>query len=123
MTTYYKGFCTRNYEESGGEFSTYNVKCVEDDLLNEIFTIQGERVMMPGFGTRIPLLVFELADTVTMNVIREDITKVVNHDPRVDMVDLLLIPAPDKNAIVAVAKIFYKEFNVTQDLMITVSSR
>ena len=120
---YYRGFSTRNYEDSGKLFSVYNLECVEEDLLNEIFTVRGDRVNMPEFGTRIPLLVFELNDKVTMDVIREDLTTVFNNDPRVDVLSLAIIPSPEEYALVAVAKLFYKEFNVTKDLRITITSR
>ena len=123
ITKFYKGFSTRNYEMSGGSFDIYNVKCVEEDLLNEIFTIKGDRLYMPFFGTRIPLLVFEPNDAETMDIIREDLTTVFNHDPRVKLQDLSIVQMPDKYAILAVAKITFLEFNVTQDLRIEINSR
>ena len=123
MKAYYKGFSTRNYEETGQLFSVYNVQCVEEDLMNEIFTIRGERLMMPTYGTRIPLLVFEIGDKETMDIIREDLTTVVKNDPRVQLVSMSIVPLPDRNAMTAVMKINYLEFDVTQDLMITVTSR
>jgi phage baseplate assembly protein W len=74
----FKGFSTRGYAESGRLFDIYNVDLVEEDILNEIFTTYGERIHMPKFGTRIPQLSFEINDKVTMDVIKEDILKVVN---------------------------------------------
>jgi phage baseplate assembly protein W len=123
MKKYYKGFSTRGYERSGRLFDIYNVECVEEDLLNEIFTVRGERIGMPTFGTRIPLLTFELADTVTMDAIREDLRIVCSHDPRVELLGLNVIPVPDKNALVAIMKIRYIEFNITRDLNIEVTSK
>jgi len=120
---FYRGFSTRNYESSGGHFDIYNEKCVEEDLLNEIFTVRGDRLYMPSFGTRIPLLTFEPNDAETMDVIRQDITTVCTNDPRVKLEALSVIALTDKNAMLAVARITYLEFNVTQDLNITVSSR
>lgn len=120
---FYKGFRTRNYEEKGGEFAIYNVECVEEDLLNEIFTVRGERLYMPTYGTRIPLMVFEMLDAETMDIVREDITTVMEHDPRVKLEDLYVNALPDKNALLAVAKVTYLEFNVTKDLYIEINSR
>lgn len=120
---FYKGFVTRNYEEVGKKFDIYNVDCVAEDLLNEIFTIKGERLMMPDFGTRIPLLVFELNDVYTQDIIREDLQQVFDNDPRVKTVNLTILPDYDRNVLVAIATINYLEFQVTQDLRIEVTSR
>lgn len=122
-TKFYKGFSTRSYHDQGGSFEVFNVRCIEEDLMNEIFTTRGERVMMPSFGTRIPLLVFELNDPESQNVMREDLTTVFNNDPRVKLLALDVLPAIDKNALVAIAKLNYIEFNVTKDLRIEVNSR
>jgi len=120
---YYKGLSTRNYEAKGGGFGIHDVKCIQEDLMNELFTIRGERMMMPTYGTRIPLLVFEPNDTETQDVLREDVTTVINHDPRVELLALDIIVAADKNALVCSAKVKYKEFNVVEDLYIEVNSR
>lgn len=121
---FYKGFSTRNYEENGGVFEIYNVKCVEEDLLNEIFTVKGDRLKMPNsFGTRIPIMEFELNDTDTEDVIREDLTAVFDRDPRVEVLNLDIIRVPERNIIIASAKLRYIEFNVTKDLAITISSK
>lgn len=120
---FYKGFSTRNYEENGGSFDVFNVDCVEEDLLNEIFTIRGERLNMPNFGTRIPLLTFEPNDVETKDIIRTDLETVFGRDPRVQLLALDVIQLQDRNAMVAIAKLNYKEFEVTKDLLIEVSSK
>jgi phage baseplate assembly protein W len=120
---YYKGFSTRNYEELGGSFGLYDVKCIQEDLMNELFTTKGERYNMPTYGTRIPLLVFEPNDGETEEILREDVQTVIEHDPRVELLALDVIVAKDKNALIASAKVKYKEFNVVEDLYIEVGSR
>lgn len=127
MTTtfrkYYTGFSTQRYEDLGGNFAVYDVECIKQDLLNHIFTENGERVMMPDFGTRIPIMTFEPNDAESMNIIREDLETVFNYDPRVQLEALDIYPDPETYRIVAVAKLFFLEFNVTSDLRIEVSSR
>jgi phage baseplate assembly protein W len=120
---FYKGFTTRNYEEKGGSFDLYNVDCIQEDLMNAIFTERGSRLYMPTYGTRIPTLTFEPNDADTMDVIREDITAVMDQDPRVVLQDLYVEQIPDSYALIAVAKVTYLEFNVTADLFITINSR
>ena len=120
MKKRYKGFSSRSYHEKGGDFTVYNIECVTEDLLNHIFTIKGERWHMPDFGTRIPTMVFELNDTDAQDVIREDLTAVFKFDPRVQLLELSVLPDEDRGVIVAVAKLRYLEFNVTRDLNIEV---
>lgn len=123
LKKFYVGFNTRNYEEKGGGFTSYNVECVEQDILNAIFTIRGERVMMPNYGTRIPLMTFEPGDQQTIDIIEQDLETVFKQEPRVRVVNLDILPAPERNALIAIAKLEYLEFNVTKDLYIEVAGK
>jgi phage baseplate assembly protein W len=123
MNSFYKGMSTKRYASHNGLFDAYDVKLIEEDLLNELFTIKGERLHMPDFGTRIPLLVFEPGDDATTRVLEDDIRVVIERDPRVELVAISIILPNDNNAVVAIAKIKYLEFNVVQDLNIEVNSR
>ena len=120
---FYKGFSTRNYHDTGEGFETYNIACVEEDLLNHIFTIKGERVHMPEFGTRIPLMVFEINDEESQSIIEDDLRYVFTYDPRVKLVNLTVVPDEDTNLIVAIATLNYIEFSVTKDLHIEIRSQ
>lgn len=120
---YYKGFSTRDYAKKGRGFDRYNVELIEDDLMNEIFTVLGDRVKMPKFGTRIPLMVMELNDQDSLDVLKEDVTKVIEHDPRVALEAIDVITDVDRHGVVIVAKVHYKEFAVTKDLWIEVNSK
>lgn len=123
LKKFYVGFNTRNYEEGGGTFDSYNVECVEQDILNAIFTVRGERVMMPNYGTRIPLMVFEPGDQQTIDIIEQDLDTVFSQEPRVRVVNLDVVPATEKNALVVIVKLEYLEFNVTKDLYIEVAGK
>jgi len=118
----YRGFSTANWK-SRGTFGLSNIELVKQDLLNHIYTIKGERVMMPNFGTRIPTLTFEPNDEITKSIIREDLNEVFNYDPRVSLVSLNILTLPDNNAIIALADLLYIEFNVRDVLKIEVASQ
>lgn len=118
----YKGFSGKNYKGNDSSFQTYNIECIKQDLLNHIFTIQGERVHMPDFGTRIPTLVFEPNDAEIHDIIREDIMKVVNYDPRVSMQKIDIYTLGGSNALVANVTVLYVEFGVTEELSIEIKS-
>lgn len=120
---FYKGFSSRKAARPNGSFSITNKDVINEDLMNHIFTEYWERSHMPSFGTRIPTLVFEPNDEEVRDIVREDLTKVFNYDPRVTLVDLQILSFPDNNAIVAIASLFYIELKVTGDLKIEVYSK
>lgn len=120
---FYRGFSTKAYEASGKGFVLYNVELIEEDLFNELFTLKGERLEMPDFGTRIPLLMFEPNDTATADILKEDVEQTVKNDPRVEMIACDIISQPDSHKLICVAKVRYIEFNVVKDLRIEVGSR
>jgi phage baseplate assembly protein W len=120
--TYYKGFSTKNWAINKS-FAIHDIACVETDILNHIWTPLGSRVMMPAFGTRISSMPFELANSDTLNAITEDLTTVFNYDPRVKLINLSVNALPDNNMILAVATLFYIEFNVTQPLHIEIPTQ
>lgn len=123
MAKIYKGFSTKRYEAEGGGFDLYNVDLIEEDLLNELYTLRGDRLRMPQFGTRVPILVFEPGDDDAASVLEEDVKQVIENDPRVELLALSIVMPQAQNALVAIAKVNYKEFNVVRDLRIEVPSR
>jgi phage baseplate assembly protein W len=118
----YRGFSTANWLKNKS-FSLTNIDLVKQDLLNQIWTIKGERVMMPNFGTRIPILAFEPNDSKTIAIVEEDLTAVFNYDPRVKLLSLQVASLPNNNAILAVANLLYVEFQVTGVLNIEVPTQ
>jgi phage baseplate assembly protein W len=122
MARIYRGFSTADWRQRKTT-SLSNIDLVKRDLLNHIYTVKGERVMMPNFGTRIPILTFEPNDTETVKIIETDIREVCNYDPRVKLIDLKVLSLPDNNAIIALADLLYIEFNVRDVLHIEVKSR
>lgn len=113
----YRGFSTASHLDNGAKtFSTADVETIKRDLLNHIYTIPGERVMMPTFGTRIPLLAFEPLDEETVKIIDEDLRRVIDYDPRVRLIDLAILPLPDNNAIVTLVDVLYVELGFSETL-------
>ena len=115
----YRGFSTKNWLNTRS-FRATNIDLVKQDLLNHIYTMRGERVMMPGFGTRIPTIAFEPNDEATRAIIEQDLREVFEYDPRVRLMDLQVISLADNNAIIAMADLLYVEFNVRDVLRIEV---
>jgi len=118
----YKGFSTAKWLESK-TFSITDIEVVKHDLLNHIFTRLGERVMQPGFGTRLADLPFEPNDTETCQIVKDDLMTVIKFDPRVELLSLDILPLPDNNTIIAAVNLLYVEFNVTEVLRIDVKAQ
>jgi phage baseplate assembly protein W len=113
----YRGFSTFDHLLAPSKgFTLTDVQLINRDLLNHINTIKGERVMMPNFGTRIPLMAFEPLDQATVDVIEEDLRAVFAYDPRVVLLDLAVVMLPDNNAIGAFADLQYVNLGVNHTL-------
>jgi len=117
----YHGFSSNNWLTQS-QFGISNIDAVKQDLFNHLMTSKGDRVMMPNFGTRIPLLTFEPNDETTRQIVYDDVKYVIDYDPRVSLISLQTVSLPDNNAIVALADILYIEFNVTDVLRIEVKT-
>jgi phage baseplate assembly protein W len=118
----YKGFSTVDWGNRR-TFKLTNLELVKRDLLNHIFTLKGERLYMPNFGTRIPLLAFEPNDEQTRAIVETDLREVFDYDPRVKLLDLAVTSLPNNNAILALADLLYVEFQVRDVLRIEVPTQ
>ena len=116
----YRGFSTYEYQRTKS-FQLSDVELVKMDLLNHIYTVKGERVMMPNFGTRIPTLAFEPLDQITLDILEEDLRAVFAFDPRVQLLELRVLPYYDENMVIAAAKLLYVELNMTGTLDLNIT--
>lgn len=115
----YRGYSSYEYQ-SKKTFSITDIELVKLDLLNHIFTRKGDRVMMPNFGTRIPDLAFEPLDDITLQILEEDLRSVFAFDPRVQLIKLNIVPSYDTNSVVASARLYYIELDLTGNIDINI---
>lgn len=78
---FYKGFST--VDESSLSTKIYDFDLIKQDILNIFQTRKGERVMNPEFGTIIWELIYEPFTSDVKQAISEDVTRILNYDPRV----------------------------------------
>ncbi len=109
----YRGFSSFEFENTGS-FKINDIELIKLDLLNHIFTRRGERVMMPTFGTIIPDLVFEPLDEETIDQLESELRLVFDYDPRVELLDLVVTPDIDGNAVTAAARILCIELDTVE---------
>lgn len=106
----YKGFSTKQYQQNKN-FVMTDMELVNEDLLNHIFTRRGERRRMAQFGTSIPDLLFEPLTVEVVSQVEAELKTVFNYDPRVELVDMVVIPLYEEQAIVALADLNYVELS------------
>ena len=111
----YKGYSSHEFDRIKS-FKLNDFELVKMDLLNHIFTRKGERVMMPDFGTQIPDLVFEPLDDEMLGTLHDELAYVFDYDPRVDTLQLEVVPDFDNSSVFVIAKLFYIEFKVDDTL-------
>lgn len=120
MTTYiYKGFSTKQYQHNKN-FVMTDIELVKEDLLNHIFTRKGERVRMANFGTIIPDLVFEPLTDVIVGLVESELRRVFEYDPRVELVDMVVIPLVAEGAIIALVDLNYVELREADRLSLRI---
>jgi phage baseplate assembly protein W len=86
MATIFRGFST--VDRVNAPFSLSDMELVKRDLLNEFNTRKGERVMRPNFGCVVWDLLMNPEDAFTEDEIKEDITRIVEKDSRVDLINI-----------------------------------
>jgi phage baseplate assembly protein W len=77
----YKGFST--VSASTENFGLYDLELIKQDILNHFHIRQGERLMLPTFGTIIWDLLFEPLTNQVKTMIIQNVTEIINYDPRV----------------------------------------
>ena len=98
----------RKYKDKSMSFET---NPLNDDLVslsgssaiarsirNIVFTSPGEKFFNPDFGSRISESLFENVDNVSALAIEDEIkSSIINFEPRVNLLDTIVIPNPDDN--------------------------
>lgn len=85
--TDYRGYSTI-YTDSIN--SLYDIELVNQDLINHFRTRKNERVGNCAYGSIIPDLLFELNTEDTGRRILEDAQRIIESEPRVSIVDIIL---------------------------------
>lgn len=121
----YNGFTTKFYGKCDGEvvnsgFILTDIQLIKQDLLNHIFTLKGERVMQPTFGSTIPDLLFEPLDEQIISLVEDELTRIISADPRVILLDLKTSADYDNHTIQAGILLQYIELNVVDNLSLNI---
>lgn len=83
MAAIYKGLSTVVNKKP--PYTLTDIELVKADLMNHFNTLKGERVMMPEYGSLIHTIIMDPLDSLSLDLIREDVRRVLSSDPRVKM--------------------------------------
>jgi len=84
----FKGFST--IDRVKAPYTLFDKELIKRDLLNHFQTKKGERVMRPQYGSIIWDLLMNPEDTLTEDEIKRDIERIIDTDPRVELIDTVL---------------------------------
>lgn len=110
----------RGYSSVGTTFLKpvrYDLDLAKQDLLNQLNTRFGERVMMPTFGTIIWELLFDPLDEQTKTAIENDLARIIGEDPRWNLISINMSEGP--NSLDIEITLVYRPANETIVLPLT----
>ena len=79
----FKGYSTIGKEY--GNFKIYDIELAKRDLLNEMYTRKGERLMSPTYGYIVWDVLFDPLTDEVVDIIREDTLRIISRDPRLGL--------------------------------------
>jgi len=109
---FYKGFSTADSTRLSSKI--YDFDLIQQDIINIFQTRRGERVMDPGFGTMIWEMIYEPFTNDVKQRISDDITNILNYDPRVVPTRVNISEA--EYGLLLEATLYYKQLDLTQDI-------
>ena len=82
-----------------------NENAIARSLRNIVFTTPGEKFFNESFGSRITESLFENIDTITANVIVDELREsIIRYEPRVRLIDVKAYPDYDNNGFDVIIK-------------------
>jgi phage baseplate assembly protein W len=108
----YKGLST--LADPKGSFTLYDLALIKQDLINHMHIRQGEKLENPEFGCIIWDLMFEPLTDELKEAIAENITEIMNFDPRVK-VDSLVVSQYESGVQVE-CELTYLPYNISEAL-------
>tara|TARA_B100000925_G_C21755709_1_gene365498 strand:+ start:34 stop:468 length:435 start_codon:yes stop_codon:yes gene_type:complete len=108
----YRGFSTVNPENNS--FQQYDLSLIKQDLLNHFNIRQGEKINNPAFGCIIWDALYEPLTTELKDAITENVTNIVNFDPRTQATAVSVTEF--EKGIQIECTLLYKDYNISENL-------
>jgi hypothetical protein len=114
MTTY-NGFSTVS-STSQKKFILTDNAIIKQDLINSLMTRRGQRVMQPNFGCIVWEKMFENLSNSDIEDVANNITQIINSDPRVALLSVDVTPS--SNTITITIVIQYTGTNQVEQIIL-----
>ena len=111
----YKGFSTVDPDQAG--FNLYDLQLVKQDIINHFHIRQGELLSNPEFGTIIWDILYEPLTERLKDVIVENVSTIINYDPRVNVVDVIVDQY--ESGIQIEATLMFLPYNISEQMRFT----
>lgn len=111
----YKGFSTVEPDQVG--FNLYDFQLIKQDIINHFHIRQGELLSNPNFGTIIWDLLYEPLTDRLKDIIIQDVTEIINYDPRVTATSITIDQFD--SGIQIEAEIVYLTYNIVEQMRFT----
>lgn len=108
----YRGIST--IADTKGNFTIYDLNLIKQDILNHLHIRQGEKLENPNFGCIIWDLLFDPLTDDLKDVIAQNVTEIMNYDPRVK-VDSLIV-SQYESGIQVECELTYLPYNISEAL-------
>lgn len=114
-TKTYKGFSTVDPDQTG--FNLYDLQLVKQDIINHFHIRQGELLSNPEFGTIIWDILYEPLTERLKDIIVENVSTIINYDPRVNVVDVIVDQY--ESGIQIEATLMFLPYNISEQMRFT----
>lgn len=111
----FKGFST--VEKQYGSFKSYDMELTKRDLLNELYTRKGERLMSPEFGYIVWDVLFDPMTEDIIEAIKQDSLRIIQRDPRLELRQLDVREDYDNQSITVAMVLNYVPTATLTDLV------
>lgn len=115
----YRGFGTVDGDSRSP--ALYDLALIKQDLINHFHIRKGEKLENPEFGTIIWELLFEPLTEQTKELIVNDVTEIVNADPRTKAVQIVVTQLDQ--AIQIEITLVYLPYNIQENLQFSFDQR
>jgi phage baseplate assembly protein W len=111
----YRGFSTVNPDGIG--YQLYDIQIIKQDIINHFHIRQGELLSNPNFGTIIWDILYEPLTERLKEVIAENVTTIINYDPRVSVVSVSIDQY--ESGIQIDATLSFLPYNISENMKLT----
>ena len=97
-----------------GAFALYDLALIKQDIVNHFHIRRGEKLENPDFGTIIWDVLFEPLTEDIKQLILDDVTTIINYDPRVQVDNVVV--SEYESGIQIECELTYLPYNISESL-------